>query len=107
MTKEITGLLGGKIEAVSNMIRWLVAIIGLISFLVFFALAPLHALILCGLLIILGSMYFKLDKTVQQKAIFLGVALMGVGVAAILVPQVSLELLRIAGDLGELLRLYP
>jgi len=96
-----------RIDAVAKTVQWLVALVGLIAFLVFFALAPLHALVLCGLLVVLGSMYFKLDRKVQQKAILLGVALMSAGVAAILVPQVNLELLRIAGDLGELLRLVP
>jgi len=96
-----------KVDVVAKTVQWLVALIGVIAFLVFFALAPLHALVLCGLLVILGSMYFKLDKEVQQKALFLGVALMGVGVLAIFVPRVGIELLRIAGDLGRLLRLQP
>jgi len=96
-----------KVDGVAKTVQWLVALIGVVAFLVFFALAPLHALLLCGLLVILGSMYFKLDKTVQQRALFLGVALMGFGVTAIFVPSVGIELLRIAGDLGRLLRLVP
>jgi len=96
-----------KIDVVAKAFQWLVALIGVVAFLVFFALAPLHALILCGLLVILGSMYFKLDKEVQQKALFLGVALMGIGIFAMFVPRVGYELLRISGDLGRLLRLQP
>jgi hypothetical protein len=96
-----------KVDVVAKTVQWLAALIGVVAFLVFFALAPLHALVLCGLLVVLGSMYFKLDKTVQQKALFLGVALMGIGVTAIFVPSVGIELLRIAGDLGRLLRLQP
>lgn len=96
-----------KGDVVAKTVQWLTALIGVVAFLVFFALAPLHALVLCGLLVILGSMYFKLDKTVQQRALYLGVALMGVGIIAIFVPSVSIELLRIAGDLGQLLRLQP
>jgi len=88
-------------------VQWLAALIGVIAFLVFFALAPFHALILCGLLVILGGMYFKLDKDVQQKALIFGVALMGVGILAIFVPRVGYELLTIAEDLGRLLRLHP
>ena len=96
-----------KVDVVAKSIQWLAALIGIVAFLIFFALAPLHALLLCGLLVILGSMYFKVDKTVQQRALILGVALMGVGVTAIFVPSVGIELLRIAGDLGRLLRLIP
>jgi len=95
------------VRELGKAIQYVVALIGVIAFLVFFALAPLHALVLCGLLVILGSMYFNLDKAVQQKALILGVALMGLGVTAIFVPSVGYELLRIAGDLGRLLRLQP
>jgi len=96
-----------KVDVVAKAVQWLAALIGVVAFLVFFALAPLHALVLCGLLVVLGSMYFKLEKTVQQRALYLGVALMGLGVVAIYVPQVGFELLRIAGDIGRLLRLHP
>ena len=102
---DILDMLG--VRDLGKAIQYVVALIGVIAFLVFFALAPLHALVLCGLLVILGSMYFNLDKAVQQKALILGVALMGLGVTAIFVPSVGYELLRIAGDLGRLLRLQP
>ena len=102
---DILDMLG--VRDLGKAIQYVVALIGVIAFLVFFALAPLHALVLCGLLVILGSMYFNLDKAVQQKALILGVALMGLGVTAIFVPSVGYEVLRIAGNLGRLLRLQP
>ena len=103
--KDILDMLG--LGELGKAVQWLVALIGVVAFLVFFALAPFHALLLCGLLVILCSMYFKLDKEVQQKALILGVALMGIGVLAIFVPRVGYELLTIARDLGRLLRLQP
>jgi chromate transport protein ChrA len=95
------------VHELGKAIQYVAALIGVIAFLVFFALAPFHALILCSLLVILGSMLFNLDKTVQLKALFLGVALMGLGILAILVPRVGYELLSVAEDLGRLLRLQP
>jgi len=88
-------------------IKYIAAAVAVAIFLVFFAVAPFHALILCGLFTVLGSMALKLEKENQQIAIIVGAVLMAVGTIAILVPQVSQELLSIAGNLGTLLRLHP
>jgi hypothetical protein len=103
MAEDIAGLLGVKVTAIANIIQWLAAIVGAIIFLLFFALAPLHALILSGLLVILASLYFKAEKSIQKAALYIGVGLMAVGMLGIFVPQVTRELLSIAEELKELL----
>lgn len=103
MSEEIAELLGVKIEAVAKAIQWIVVLIGVVAFLVFFAVAPLHCLVLFGLLIILGSIYFKVETKIQRMAFYAGIGLMILGIAGIFVPELMSRLLAVARQLKELL----
>jgi len=96
----ITRLLGIKVE---EMVKWLVVLVSVIAFLVFFALAPFHALMLCGTLIILASLYFKIGPKLAKVALYLGIVLIGVGAAAVIIPGVLAQLRTFASVLRELL----
>ena len=89
----------------SKAIQWLAAVIGFIAFLVFFALSPLHALLLCGLLVILVSFISKADPSIQKYALFLGIAIMVVGGIGIFLPSFARTLLSLADTLKGLLLL--
>jgi len=99
---NVEELLSLKIKPLSD-IKYVVALIGLIAFLVFFAVSPLHALILCGLLVMFGSMYFKVEKENRKMAFIAGLLLMVIGVLGILVPTIKLQILSVAENLRELM----
>jgi len=103
MTEEIAELLGVKAEVIARLVQYLAAVIGIIAFLVFFAIAPLHALVLSGLLVILASLYFKAEKSIQKAAFYVGAGLMAVGFMGIFIPSVTTQLLSLASELEELL----
>ena len=96
---DVEDLLDLKFKPFMNAIRYIVVLIGLIAFLVFFALSPMHALVLCGLLVMLGSMFLKLEKEIRKMAFLIGCLLSVIGVIGILVPAVGLQILSIAKDL--------
>ena len=93
---DLEDLLDLKIKPISEMVRYASV---LIAFLVFFALSPMHALILCGLLVMLGSMFLRLEKEIRKMAFMIGCLLSVIGVIGILVPAVGLQILSIAEDL--------
>jgi len=103
MGEEIADLLGVPAKEVAKAVQWVAVLIGIIAFLVFFALSPLHALILSGLLLVLFSMVFKAEKEIQRLALYIGVALMIGGVLGIFVPGVMAEMLNLARQLRQLL----
>ena len=96
---DLEDLLDLKIKPISEIVRYASVLIALIAFLVFFALSPMHALILCGLLVMLGSMFLKLEKEIRKMAFMIGCLLSVIGVIGILVPAVGLQILSIAEDL--------
>ena len=96
---DVEDLLDLKFKPFMNAIRYIVVLIGIIAFLVFFALSPMHALVLCGLLVMLGSMYLKVEKEIRKMAFLIGCLLSIIGVIGILVPAVGLQILSIAKDL--------
>ena len=98
MAEEIAGILGIKVEAISRIIQYLAILIGIIAFLLFFALSPIHALMLSGFLVLLVSIYFNSDK-----GIYVGALLTATGFAAIFIPQFTEQLSAFARALRELL----
>jgi len=95
MTEEIAELLGVKAEVIARLVQYLAAVIGIIAFLVFFAIS--------GLLVILASLYFKAEKSIQKAAFYVGAGLMAVGFMGIFIPSVTTQLLSLASELEELL----
>jgi len=100
---DLEGLLNLKIKPLSDAIRYIVAAIALIVFLVFFAVSPMHALILCGLLVMLGSMYLKVEKEIRKMAFIVGGLITAIGVLGIFIPSLKLQILSIAEDLRQLM----
>ena len=98
MPVDIFRAIGELAEA----IKYLAGLIAVIVFLVFFALSPLHALLLCGLLVVLAAFAAKADPTIQKLALCLGIGIMAVGTVGIFVPAFTHRLLSLAEDLREL-----
>ena len=93
------------IASLADAVKYLAVLIALIVFLVFFALSPLHALLLCGLLIVLAPFATKADPTVQKLALALGIGIMAIGTAGIFIPAFTQNLLSLAEGLKQLLLL--
>jgi len=98
MAEEIAEILGIKVEAASRIVQYLAILVGVIAFLLFFALSPIHALILSGFLVLLASIYFNSDK-----GIYVGAILIATGFAGIVLPQFTEQLSALARTLRELL----
>jgi len=96
---DLEDLLDLKIKPISEIVRYASALIALIAFLIFFAVSPMHALILSGLLVMLASMYLKAEKEVKKWAFLGDLLLMIIGVIGILVPSIGLRILSIAKEL--------
>lgn len=80
---DVEDLLNLKFKPFMDTIRYLAVLIGLIAFLVFFALSPMHALILCGLLVMLASMYLDVEKEIKRIAFYVGCFLTALGALCI------------------------
>ena len=96
---NIEDLLNLKFKPLAEIIKYAAVLIALVAFLVFFAVSPMHALILCGFLVMLGSMYLKVERKVRKMALLIGCLLSVIGVIGILVPAVGLQILSIAREL--------
>jgi len=96
---NIEDLLGLDLKAVAEMVKYLFLLIAAIAFLVFFAVSPMHALILCGFLVMFGSMYLKVEREVRKMAFIIGCLLSFVGFMGILVPSIGLQILSVAEDI--------
>jgi len=101
MAEEISKLLGVKSELIMNLIRVLGIVVALIIFLLFFAFLPMYAVILFGFLTIIASLYFKNDK-----GIYIGLAVLAIGILAIFIPQLAESLSVLSRILNEML-VYP
>ena len=86
----------------SEIVKYLAALIAVIAFLVFFASSPMHALILCGFLLMLGSLYLKVEKETRRMALIIGGLLSVIGVAGVFIPSVKLQILSAAENLRQL-----
>ena len=96
---DIEDLLSLKIKPLSEIIKYAAGLIALLAFLVFFAVSPMHALILCGLLVMFGSMLApKLPKDIRKMAFIIGCLLSFIGFIGILVPSIGLQILSVAED---------
>ena len=100
---DIEDLLSLKIRPLSEIVKYAAAIIALLAFLIFFALSPMHALILSGLLMMLGSLYLKVEKEIRKMAFIMGGLLAVIGVLGILIPAVKLQILSVAENLKQLM----
>ena len=80
---DVEDLLNLKFKPFMDTIRYLAVLIGLIAFLVFFALSPMHALILCSLLVMLASMYLDVEKEIKRIAFYVGCFLTALGALCI------------------------
>ena len=100
MAEKLVRSLG--LAELSKAIQYLAALIALIAFLVFFALAPLHALLLCGLLVILAGFIFQTEAGIQKAALCVGLLLMAIGVIGIFLPSFGGNLLSVADVLKQL-----
>jgi len=89
-----------------EIIKWIAILVGVIAFIVFFAVAPLHALILSGLLVIFASLYFKVEPRLAKIAIWVGVGLIVVGTAALILPGLAQALRIYTSQLRKLLLGY-
>jgi len=103
MAEELAELLGVKVKLAADTIKYLAALIAVMVLLLFFALSPMHALILCGFLVILATLYFKPDHDIQKTAFLVGSALIFLGFAAIFVPSVAHGLISTARGLRQLM----
>jgi len=101
LAEEISRLLGVKTEIIENLIKVLGILVAIIIFLLFFALLPMYAVILFGVLTLIVSLYFENDK-----GIYAGLILFAVGILGIFVPQIAEVLSVISRNLNELL-IYP
>ena len=99
---DVEDLLNLKFKPFMDTIRYLAVLIGLIAFLVFFALSPMHALIFCGLLVMLGSMYLDVEKEIKRMAFYVGVFLTALGALCIFVPSLQMALLSVAEGLRQI-----
>jgi len=90
-------------RAIEKSAKWFMILLGVIAFLVFFAIAPMHTLLLFGTLVLLYSIYAKPESDLPY---ILGIAMIILGFAGIFVPKVALTLqsysvaLRVADPLG-------
>ena len=100
MAEKLLRSLG--LAELSKAIQYLAALIAVIAFLVFFALAPLHALLLCGLLVILAGFIFQTEASIQKAALFAGLVLMVIGSIGIFLPSFAGNLLSVADVLKQL-----
>ena len=100
MAEEISKLLGVKSELIMNLIRVLGVVIAFIIFLIFFSFHPTLAVILFGFLALIASLYFKNDK-----GIYVGFAILAVGIAVTFIPQLAEKLAVLSRLLNELLAL--
>ena len=101
MAEEISKFLGVKPEIINSLIQALGILVAVIIFLLFFALLPMHAIMLFGVLTLIASLYFKNDR-----GIYAGLILFAVGVLGIFIPQIAETLSVISRFLRELL-IYP
>ena len=101
MAEEISKLLGVKSELIMNLIRVLGIVVVFIIFLLFFAFLPMYAVILFGFLTIIASLYFESDK-----GIYVGLAVLAIGILAIFIPQLAESLSVLSRILNEML-VYP
>ncbi len=88
----------------SEAIKWIAVILGLVIFLVFFALAPLHAMILFGLAIIALGLYFP-TSDLSKFTIFTGIMLLAIGTAGVIIPTFEIQIRSVAESFRELLLL--
>ena len=100
MAEKLLRSLG--LAELSRAVQYIAALIALIAFLVFFALAPLHALLLCGLLVILAGFVFKAEASIQKVALCAGLVLMSIGSIGIFLPSFAGNLLSVADVLKQL-----
>ena len=100
MAEKLLRSLG--LSELSKAIQYLAALIAVIAFLVFFALAPLHALLLCGLLVILAGFIFQTQAGIQKAALCAGLVLMAIGSIGIFLPSFAGNLLSVADVLKQL-----
>jgi hypothetical protein len=98
--------LGAKIEVVGKTIQVLSVVAGIVVFLLFFALAPLHALILSGFVIVFAGLFFNLQEKIRQTAIYLGIVLIALGFTGIYLPAVARGLSLLSESLKELM-MFP
>lgn len=96
-------ILGLKISVIARTVQVLSILAGVIVFLVFFALAPLHALILSGFVVMLASLFFKLETNLQKTGLYLGVSLVALGFAGITIPAVARGLSLLSDGLEQLM----
>ena len=74
--------------------KYLSMLVALVIFLIFFALAPLHALMLFGLAIILSTVAFgDLESSTARLLVIIGTVMMALSIVAILAPKVLQSLL--------------
>ena len=74
--------------------KYLSMLVALVIFLIFFALAPLHALMLFGLMIILSTVAFgDLESSTARLLIIIGTLMMVLAIAALFVPKMLQGLL--------------
>jgi len=77
-----------------EMFRYSAMLVALVIFLIFFALAPLHALMLFGLMIILSTVAFgDLESSTARLLIIIGTLMMVLAIAALFVPKMLQGLL--------------
>lgn len=100
MVEKLLRSLG--LAELSRAVQYLAVLIAVIAFLVFFALAPLHALLLCGLLVILAGFVFKTEVSIQKATLCVGLLLMAIGVVGIFLPSFAGNLLSVADVLKQL-----
>jgi len=100
---EIASLLGISLKDLVKVAQWLLLLVAFLAFLLFYALSPLHALILSGLLLILASIAFRVEGDIQRLAIYIGAALMVFGVLGIFLPAVLDGMFSLARQLRQLM----
>ena len=100
MAEKLVRSLG--LAELSRAVQYIAALIALIAFLVFFALAPLHALLLCGLLVILAGFIFQTEASIQKVALCAGLVLKALGSIGIFLPSFGGNLLSVADVLKQL-----
>mgnify|MGYP000421499174 CR=1 FL=1 len=77
-----------------EMFKYSAMLVALVIFLIFFALAPLHALMLFGLMIILSTVAFgDLESSTARLLIIIGTLMMVLAIAALFVPKMLQGLL--------------
>ena len=100
---DIEDLLNLKLKPLTDAIKYVAVLIALVAFLVFFAVSPMHALILCGLLVMLASMYLKVEKEIRKLAFIIGGFFTGLGALCIFIPSIQMAVLSVAEGLRRLM----